>query len=62
MDSAIGYFGLLEVLEKTADKLETADAKLLKSFVRATTDKLSDEDLDALTQIVLNNYEEEDHE
>ena len=59
VDSIIGNFGLIQVLEKTVDKLETPDANLLKAFIKATTDNLSDEDLDALVEIVVNNYEEE---
>ena len=59
LDQVIGNFGLIQVLEKTVDKLETADCNLLKSFIKATTDTLSDEDLDALVEIVINNYEEE---
>jgi len=59
MDSAIGHFGLVHMLNLVADDAkDPLETELFKIFVNEVTSRLSEEDMEELTNIVAQNLAE----
>lgn len=55
MDSVLGYFGLKHVLKEIVEHIpDPIERDVMEAFIRETTEKLSDADVDALTDLVCN--------
>lgn len=56
IDSAIGHFGLIHVLNQIADTIkDPVESDLVKTFINEVTARLTEDDIEQLTHIVTNN-------
>lgn len=53
MDSAIGHFGLVHVLNQIAESIkDPVESDLVKAFINEVTVRLSEDDIEELTNVV----------